>query len=232
MCCEVIASVTARMAVEPSCRLRVPARIAVCRCRRGISRRLGSVSPVPQKKISVIAMNNGTGARHTTTPCSRRSPASSHPSARGIDHQVRRIADVVFAPMNTEPSRSPRGPMPSSSSAPWDHPRRDRRTRGRSARCPGTTRAAPRPRNTSPESSAPLVSVTSSTSGRRRRWAPRFSMAMTGTMVTKIPANSLATSIIGARLGTLECTSLLVSTSDSSVTAKRAPRRQRPPSPA
>ena len=79
---------------------------------------------------------------------------------------------------------------------------------------------------------SPLAPVTARTTAPNGPLAPACSMAMTGMMVRKMPANSLATSFIGSQLNwLLSCTSRGVMAIDTSVTAISPTSRTRPGSP-
>ena len=78
-------------------------------------------------------------------------------------------------------------------------------------------------------SGEPSGRVTALTMAPNGPLTPALSMAITGMMVRKMPANSLATSCIGPQPNwLLSCTALGVSQSDSNVTATRPRSRTMP----
>ncbi len=115
----------------------------------------------------------------------------------GVDHEVRRIADVGVRAHEHRTARD-RGQRQRAlgHQLPGRRRRPVRRTRGRSGRCRGRTTARRSARNSHVVGAA--VRVGHQRHQRREdAVSPARSMASTGIIVMKMPANSLATSTIG-----------------------------------
>ena len=150
----------------------------------------GVVASSYRKKTSVTTAKIGMQHARRCRACSRRSSASSRRAPRRWrDHEVGAVADVGVGAhedgAEADRHQDARAGTPTTSGGEAQALAPARGRSGRWARCRGTTTARPWPRRTA-------------TARARRARAPRaFRMSSAGSIVTKMPAKSAATSRIG-----------------------------------
>ena len=118
-----------------------------------------------------------------------------------IDHEVRRVADIGERAHEDRAHRDRRqraGKRPHQ--LLWHRRRRARRTPDRSAHCRESRRGCRSARNRPPRAACRLARVTACSRKAKLPSRPACSIASTGMMPTKMPANRMATSRIGSQV--------------------------------